>query len=256
MTQSKQSQNSNNQIRYFQVSEEDDELIDQLYELSKKVGIRFNRQEEPFSVAVLNDVVVGGSVISMGVDAVGFSVVVDPAFQGKGIGKKLIQQVLTHAQELEMRSVYADVVNNDVLRPYLLKIGFVPDVGRLMRLELQETIMKTTKKQLEAIIRECVEKALEGMDFGDRDWLRSRQDDASAQQTTMRQAPGGGQTFMPLIQAATAAFNKIKTKGDPEATNKALTMKREVEQLAQAPQAAVNLMRARMLVTKLNMLSK
>lgn len=116
--------------------------------------------------------------------------------------------------------------------------------------------MKTTKKQLEAIIRESVKRALEGLDFGDRDWMRTRQDDDAVRQSVMRQIPGAAPAFVPLIQAATAAFNRIKNKGDQEVVNKAVAMKREVEQLAQAPQAPVNIMRARMLVTKLNALSK
>ena len=116
--------------------------------------------------------------------------------------------------------------------------------------------MKTTKKQLEAIIRESVKKALEGLDFGDRDWLRSRQDDDAIRQTVMKQPPAGSPGFGQLVQAANAAFRKIQAKGDQAKTTAALSLKREVEQLAQAPQSGANVMRARMLTGKLVALSK
>jgi hypothetical protein len=116
--------------------------------------------------------------------------------------------------------------------------------------------MKTTKKQLEAIIRESVKKTLEGLDFGDRDWLRSRQDDNAVRQTVMKQPNAGSPAFGQLVQAANAAFRKIQAKGDQAKTNAALPLKREVEQLAQAPQSGANIMRARMLTGKLVALSK
>lgn len=119
--------------------------------------------------------------------------------------------------------------------------------------------MKTTKRQLEAIIRESVKKALEGLDFGDRDWMRSRQDDADAavRQTVMKPAGSSGAPgFGQLVQAANAAFRKIQAKGDQAKTNAALPLKREVEQLAQAPQSGATVMRARMLTGKLVALSK
>jgi hypothetical protein len=116
--------------------------------------------------------------------------------------------------------------------------------------------MKTTKKQLESVIQECVQKALEGLDFGDREWMQTRQDDDALRQSAMKQAPGASSAFIPLVQTANDAFNKIKAKGDQQLLMKALPLKREVEQLAQAPQTPVILMRARMLVTKLSALSK
>lgn len=119
--------------------------------------------------------------------------------------------------------------------------------------------MKTTKKQLESIIRESVRKALEGLDFGDRDWMRSRQDDADAavRQTVMKPpVPSGGPAFAQLVQAAGVAFRKIQTRGDQAKTTAALNLKREVEQLAKAPQTAATILRARVLTAKLIGLSK
>lgn len=116
--------------------------------------------------------------------------------------------------------------------------------------------MKTTKKQLENLIRESIEQALEGLDYGDRDWLRSRQDDDALRQQTLQKAPPGSPAFGQMVQAAQAAFKKIQTKGDRAAINKALTIKREIEQLAQAPQSGANVMRARMLTGQLISLSK
>lgn len=116
--------------------------------------------------------------------------------------------------------------------------------------------MKTTKRQLEAIIRESVKKALEALDFGDRDWMQSRQDDDAIRQTALKQAPPGSPAFGQLVQAAQAAFRKIQASGDQAKINQALPMKREVEQLSKAPQSGVTILRARMLTGKLIGLSK
>lgn len=119
--------------------------------------------------------------------------------------------------------------------------------------------MKTTKKQLESIIRESVKKALEGLDFGDREWMRSRQDDAEATArptATKPSAPTGVPAFGQLIQAAQVAFRKIQATGDQSRVNNAAQLKREIEQLSKAPQSGVTIMKARMLTSKLISLSK
>lgn len=119
--------------------------------------------------------------------------------------------------------------------------------------------MKTTKKQLESIIRESVKKALEGLDFGDRDWMRSRQDDNDTpvrQSVAKPPAPTGAPAFGQLVQAAQAAFRKIQATGDQNKVNSAAQLKREIEQLSKAPQSGVTIMKARMLTSKLISLSK
>jgi N-acetylglutamate synthase-like GNAT family acetyltransferase len=157
-------------VQYSLVSNEDDEdgFINQLYELSNAVGIHFNRAEEPFEVALVDGEVVGGSVVSLSMDEVGFSVVIDPQHQGLGIGKTLIAHILSHAREMGAASVYADVVNDTVLRPYLAKLGFHEEEGRIMRKQLQETKTTMKKSELIKLIQESVSNALKEYDEGDK----------------------------------------------------------------------------------------
>lgn len=172
-------------IYYFQISEDDenhDEFFNQLIALGDKTGIRFSGAETPFEVAVLGDTVLGGSVISIAADELGFSVVVDPKRQGTGIGKRLIAGVLNHAREYGVASVYADVVNDTVLRPYLSKLGFKDNQGRLMRLTLQEE-RNMNKTELRKLIQETVASALKEYDSGDRELQQSAKADNLVQQT-------------------------------------------------------------------------
>jgi len=157
-------------VQYSLVSNEDDEdgFINQLYELSNAVGIHFNRAEEPFEVALVDGEVVGGSVVSLSMDEVGFSVVINPQHQGLGIGKTLIAHILSHAREMGAASVYADVVNDTVLRPYLAKLGFHEEEGRIMRKQLQETKTTMKKSELIKLIQESVSNALKEYDEGDK----------------------------------------------------------------------------------------
>lgn len=157
-------------VQYSLVSNEDDEdgFINQLYKLSNTVGIHFNRAEEPFEVALVDGEVVGGSVVSLSMDEVGFSVVIDPQHQGLGIGKTLIAHILSHAREMGAASVYADVVNDTVLRPYLAKLGFREEEGRIMRKQLQETKTTMKKSELIKLIQESVSNALKEYDEGDK----------------------------------------------------------------------------------------
>jgi hypothetical protein len=116
--------------------------------------------------------------------------------------------------------------------------------------------MKITKRQLENLIMETLKEALEGLDFGDRDWLQSRRQDSATMQQVMTTPPPGSPSFGQLIQAAQVAFRKIQTTGDQKLVNTALPMRREVEQLSKAPQNKANILRARMIVGKLIALSK
>ena len=124
-------------INYWRVNGEDDEAGG-LYDVVKTVGIRFNRQEEPFLVAIDADEVVGGAAVAQ-YDADGewiFSVVVLPKYQGRGVGSELIRRVVDAARREDVKKVVGDVVN-DHLRPYLKRLGFRDIPGtRLVELTL------------------------------------------------------------------------------------------------------------------------
>jgi GNAT superfamily N-acetyltransferase len=133
-------------VEIFRVSEENDDLVSDLWQIAKETGIRFNSNEEPFSVAVRDGDVIGGTVNavypypedSLDTYEWSFSVVVSPTAQGLGVGKRLIADIIKSARrgEFTVKRVSADVVN-DNLRVYLRKIGFSEGFGRLMFLDLQ-----------------------------------------------------------------------------------------------------------------------
>jgi|688.fasta_scaffold957136_1 hypothetical protein len=115
--------------------------------------------------------------------------------------------------------------------------------------------MKATKTQLEAMIRESVQKALEGLDYGDKDWLSTRQDDDAIRQNLMRKG-SGSPIFGQMIQAAQAAQKKIQTSNNQERIAVAARLKTELEQLSQAPESGAVIMKARLITGKLIALAK
>jgi len=115
--------------------------------------------------------------------------------------------------------------------------------------------MKTTKKQLEAMIRESVQKTIEGLDRGDFDWLQSRREDDAVRQNMMKKG-SGSPAFGQMIQAATIALQKIQAKGDPQKTENAKRKVEELKQLSQAPESAAVVMKARMITGSLVALSR
>jgi hypothetical protein len=120
--------------------------------------------------------------------------------------------------------------------------------------------MKISKKQLESLIRESVEKALEGLDFGDRDWLRSRQDDDAEKPTNPSSsglynkkpdtlpADASQPSIDRLKLAVRTAVKKIAQSGNRTNAQKAIGLQSDFEMYASRPnpqnmQAAMGIVR-------------
>lgn len=129
--------------------------------------------------------------------------------------------------------------------------------------------MKISKKQLESLIRESVEKALEGLDFGDRDWLRSRQDDDEVQRRQAASSSSGlfnkrpetpaADTGQPSVDrlklAVRTAVKKIAQSGNRQNAQKAIGLQNDFEMYVSRPnpqnmQAAMGIVRELMNMAK------
>lgn len=128
--------------------------------------------------------------------------------------------------------------------------------------------MKISKKQLESLIRESVEKALEGLDFGDRDWLRSRQDDEAQRRQAASSSSGlfnkkpessAADTGQPSIDrlklAVRTAVKKIAQSGNRVNAQKAINLQSDFDTYAARPdaknmQAAMGIVRELMNMAK------
>ena len=115
--------------------------------------------------------------------------------------------------------------------------------------------MKATKTQLEAMIRESVQKALEGLDYGDKDWLSTRQDDDAIRQNLTKKG-SGSPIFGQMIQVAQTVLKKVQASNNPEKIATVTRLKGELEQLAQAPESGAVIMKARLITGKLIAISK
>lgn len=115
--------------------------------------------------------------------------------------------------------------------------------------------MKITKTQLEFLIRESVQKALEGLDWADREWLHTRRDDDAIRQNVMQQGHSSP-VFGQMIKAAQAALRKIQGSGNQQRIATATQLKKQLEQLAQAPESGATVMKGRLITGKLIALSK
>jgi hypothetical protein len=115
--------------------------------------------------------------------------------------------------------------------------------------------MKITKTQLESLIRESVQKALEGLDWADREWLHTRRDDDAIRQNVMQQGHSSP-VFGQMLKAAQAAVTKIQGSGNQQRIATATQLKKELEQLAQAPESGATVMKGRLITGKLIALSK
>lgn len=101
------------------------EVIDKVYSIAKNTDIRFNSQESPFEAVIVNDEIVGGSVINEMdfPDTFSFSVVVDKNHQSKGLGKKLINNAIEYAKDLEYEKISLYVINEN-LEKHLSELKF------------------------------------------------------------------------------------------------------------------------------------
>jgi hypothetical protein len=110
--------------------------------------------------------------------------------------------------------------------------------------------MKISKKQLESLIRESVEKALEGLDFGDRDWLRSRQDDEAQRRQAASSSSGlfnkkpetmpsdAGQPSVDRLKLAVrTAVKKIAQSGNRVNAQKAINLQSDFDTYVARPDA-------------------
>jgi 2'-5' RNA ligase/ribosomal protein S18 acetylase RimI-like enzyme len=81
----------NEGLQYVGADEEDaGELSDQAYQLARKTVVNILSDKEPSLYALFDGMVVGALFISTGRDHFSFDVVVDPEFQGSGIGSHLV----------------------------------------------------------------------------------------------------------------------------------------------------------------------
>lgn len=143
------------QVSYVRVSDLEEAsddggeaMVSEAYELVRASGLRLSRDESVRVLAVgrgrrradagrvVGALAMGGPP---GGD-VSFTVAVDPSHRGTGIGSELVSIAVREAAELAeagaASALVADVVNDEVVRPMLLRRGFKPASGRWMRLAL------------------------------------------------------------------------------------------------------------------------
>jgi GNAT superfamily N-acetyltransferase len=111
-------------------------------------NIRLWNDQEIAYVAKVGSKVVGAIATCLRDDTMWFSLAILPKYQNKGIGKLLINIILkdAHRDSLDgiLQWVAADVINDKILRPYLLSLGFHndPDGYREMRKEALTCVRK------------------------------------------------------------------------------------------------------------------
>ena len=102
--------------------------IGDAYQMAKKHGISVLSDKDIYVVAISNNEVVGALWTSWQSEEFSFDVVVREDFQGKGIGKRLVDIAIdTYNQDKEAYEepvMKAYVVNKDKMVPMLLKKGF------------------------------------------------------------------------------------------------------------------------------------
>lgn len=123
-------------------------MVARAYEIADEAGVRLSGAESIHTLAVdagRGPVEFGrvvGALATTGVmdGSMSFSVVVDPGFRGRGVGSRLVSVAVREAKELAraglLTRLTADVINDDVMRPMLLRRGFRRSGGRWMSLDL------------------------------------------------------------------------------------------------------------------------
>ena len=116
-------------LDYIYGEEIDPDDIEMSYKMAKKHGISVLSDKEIFCIVKDGDEVVGAlwNVFMSG--EYSFDIVIRDDYQGKGIGKKLVDIAIREYNET--KEVYgddtiirADVINQEVMVPLLLKKGF------------------------------------------------------------------------------------------------------------------------------------
>lgn len=105
-------------IEYSFVGESDYEVAGQAYDLARRSEISILSDKEPVLVAVGHSKVVGALFTSLMSNSYSFDVVVDPEYQGRGIGRELIDAGISEYSNLkaEMPEITMDL---DVVNPTL-----------------------------------------------------------------------------------------------------------------------------------------
>ena len=115
-------------VAYIYADELDPHHIDDAYKMAKKYDIGVLSDKEIHTVAISNDEVVGALWTSWLSGEFSFDVVVRDDFQGKGVGKRLVDIAIdTYNQDKEAFDepiMKAYVVNKQIMVPLLLKKGF------------------------------------------------------------------------------------------------------------------------------------
>jgi GNAT superfamily N-acetyltransferase len=114
---------------YVYDEEIDSDDADIAYKIAKKHGISVLSDKDLFCIVKDGEEVIGGLWHVFMSGEYSFDVVVRDDYQGKGIGKKLVDIAIREYNETKEAYgddtiIRADVVNQDVMIPLLLKKGF------------------------------------------------------------------------------------------------------------------------------------
>lgn len=117
-----------NQFEYIYGEDIESEDADAAYKMAKKHDISVLSDKEIFVIVKDGDEVVGGLWTVFMSGEYSFDVVVRDDYQGQGIGKQLVDIAISDfnnsSDAYEDSIIRADVVNQDVMVPLLLKKGF------------------------------------------------------------------------------------------------------------------------------------
>jgi GNAT superfamily N-acetyltransferase len=118
-------------VEYLFYDEIDHRMSEEAYRMAKQFGISVLSDKDIFCIAIINSQVAGAIWTAWNYNEFSFDIVVSKKFQGRGLGKKLVDITLDEYNDSkeaydsgEGTIIRADVVNQEKMKPLLLGKGF------------------------------------------------------------------------------------------------------------------------------------